>query len=89
MDQSARVICDNLKRAVGRSGIDDDQLEIIMNTGVILDSRFYNVEFQSDEVFGDRIFLLDINDDGIPEIVGEFLDFNIRVFDVYSEREIW
>ena len=66
-----------------------DQLEIIMNTGVILDSRFYNVEFQSDEVFGDRIFLLDINDDGIPEIVGEFLDFNIRVFDVYSEREIW
>ena len=68
---------------------DDEQLEIILNTGIILDSRFYNVEFQSEDVFGDRIFLLDINDDGIPEIVGEYRDFNLRFFDVYAEREIW
>lgn len=68
---------------------DDDQLEIITNTGIILDSRFYNVEFQSEEPFGDRIFLLDINNDGIPEIAGESLDFNLRFFDVYAEREIW
>jgi hypothetical protein len=60
-----------------------------MNTGIILDSRFYTVEFQSEVVFGDRIFLLDINDDGIPEIVGESLDFNLRIFDVYAEREVW
>ena len=68
---------------------DDAQLEIIMNTGVILDSRFYNVEFRSKEPFGDRIFLLDINNDGVPEIAGESLDFNLRFFDVYAEREIW
>jgi len=68
---------------------DDDQLEIITNTGIILDSRFYNVEFQSEVPFGDRIFLLDINNDGIPEIAGETLDFNIRFFDVYAEREVW
>lgn len=68
---------------------DDEQLEIIMNTGVILDSRFYNVEFQSKEPFGDRIFLLDVNNDGVQEIAGESLDFNLRFFDVYAEREIW
>ena len=68
---------------------DDDQPEIILNTGVIVDSRFYNIEFQADNVFGNRISLLDINGDGVPEIFGELLDFNLKVFDIYAEREIW
>lgn len=68
---------------------DDPQPEIILNTGTIMDSRFYSIEFQADKTFGDRISLLDVNNDGIPEIIGEFLDYNLQVFDVYAEREIW
>lgn len=68
---------------------DDDQYEIILNTGFIIDTRFYNVEFQSEDAFGQRISLFDINGDEIPEIIGESPDFNLRIFDVYSEREIW
>lgn len=68
---------------------DDKQPEIILNTGVIIDSRFYNVDFQTDTKFGDRITLMDLNGDGFPEIFGEMLDFNLKVFDVYAEREIW
>jgi hypothetical protein len=68
---------------------DDEQLEIILNTGIILDSRFYNIEYEVDSSFGERISLFDINSDGIPEIFGEFSDFTLRVYDIYAEREIW
>jgi hypothetical protein len=67
----------------------DEQLEIILNSGIILDSRFYNIEFTWDKTFGDRIMLFDINNDGIPEIVGEFVDYSLRIFDVYMRREVW
>jgi outer membrane protein assembly factor BamB len=68
---------------------DDEQMEIILNTGVILDSRFYTIELQADSAFGDRISLFDLNGDGTPEIIGEYGDFNLKVFDIYAEREIW
>lgn len=68
---------------------DDPQPEIILNTGTIIDSRFYSIEFQADNAFGDRISLFDLNGDGVPEIFGELLDFNLKVFDVYAEREVW
>ncbi len=67
----------------------DDQAEIILNTGWIVDSRFYNVEYKADSDFGDRLRLMDFNGDRIPEIFGEFADRRIRVFDVYAERELF
>jgi hypothetical protein len=67
----------------------DDQLEIILNTGVVLDSRFYNVEVEWDKPFGERIIVYDMNNDGYPEVVGEFSDYSLRIFDVYAEREVW
>jgi len=67
----------------------DEQLEIILNTGVVLDSRFYTVELRHEPGFGDRIRLLDLNGDGIPEIVGESTDRTISVYDIYAEREMW
>lgn len=67
----------------------DPQLEVILNSGIVLDSRFYNFEFQWDKPFGDRIMLFDMNNDGIPEIVGEFADYSLRIFDVYMRRELW
>jgi hypothetical protein len=68
---------------------DDDQDEIILNTGFIFDSRFYSIELQAENSFGDRMSLIDINNDGYPEIVGELSNFNLRIFDVYAERELW
>jgi hypothetical protein len=68
---------------------DDPQLEIILNTGIIFDSKFYNIEFEADRPFGERITLFDINGDGIPEIWGQREDWIIRVFDRYAEREVW
>jgi hypothetical protein len=67
----------------------DPQPEVILNSGIILDSRFYNVEFVWDKPFGDRIMLFDMNNDGIPEIVGEFADYSLRIYDVYARREVW
>jgi len=67
----------------------DPQMEIILNSGAIIDSRFYNVEVEWDRPFGDRIALFDMNNDGIPEIIGEFSDYSLRVFDVYARREVW
>jgi hypothetical protein len=67
----------------------DPQLEIILNHGIILDSRFLNVEVEWDKPFGDRIAVADMNGDGYPDIVGEFADYSIRIFDVYARREVW
>jgi hypothetical protein len=67
----------------------DDQMEIILNSGIIIDSRFYNVELTWEKPFGDRIMLFDMNNDGIPEIVGEFADYSLRIYDVYARREVW
>jgi len=68
---------------------DDPQLEIILNTGRVVDSRFYNIEFESDGPYGDRISLFDLNGDGYPEVFGEFVDFSIRVYDIWAQRELW
>jgi hypothetical protein len=67
----------------------DDQLEIILNTGVIIDARFLNVQTEWDKHFGDRIEVFDMNNDGYPEIVGELSDYSLRIFDAYTEREVW
>jgi hypothetical protein len=67
----------------------DSQMEIILNSGIIIDSRFYNIELAWDKPFGDRIMLFDMNNDGIPEIVGEFADYSLRIYDVYARREVW
>lgn len=67
----------------------DPQPEIVLNSGVIVDSRFLNIEIEWDKPFGDRIVTADMNNDGYPEIVGEFSDYSLRIFDVYARREVW
>jgi hypothetical protein len=67
----------------------DPQVEVILNSGIILDSRFYNVDVAWDKPFGDRIALFDMNNDGMPEIIGEFSDYSLRIFDAYARREVW
>ena len=68
---------------------DDPQDEIVLNNGQIFDGRFYNIQFQTDQPFGDRIALADLTGDGFPDVVGEFPDRSIRVFDVWRGREVW
>lgn len=68
---------------------DDPQPEIVLNSGKIVDGRFYNIQFQTDKAFGDRIDLLDVTGDGYPDVVGEFSDRSIKVFDVWRTREVW
>lgn len=68
---------------------DDPQLEIVINNGQIFDGRFYNIQFQTDQPFGDRIALTDMTGDGYADVVGEFPDRTIRIFDVWRGREVW
>lgn len=70
---------------------DDPQLEIILNTGAIIDSRFYTIEPGSIEngMFGTRIKLFDTNGDGYPEVIGEMPGYALKVYDVYARREVW
>ena len=68
---------------------DDPQQEIVLNSGIIVDSRFFNIQFQTDQIFGDRLALADLTGDGFPEVIGEFADRSLRVFDVWRGREVW
>lgn len=68
---------------------DDPQPEIVLNTGKVVDGRFYNIQFQTDKAFGDRIELIDLTGDGYADVLGEFSDRSLRVFDVWRTREVW
>ena len=65
----------------------DGAMEIVLNTGFVLDARFRDVEWQAPEPFGDRLRLLDVDDDGIPEVIGESSDNTLKVFDIDLKRE--
>jgi hypothetical protein len=70
---------------------DDPQPEIVLNNGVIIDSRFRTIEIDhiQEGGFGVRLRLLDINADGYPEIFGTTLGDQIRVYDPYAKRRLW
>ena len=65
----------------------DDSDEIILNDGFVFDSRFLDLEWESPDSFGQRIGLLDIDGDGIVEVIGEFNGRFVRVFDI-DERSM-
>lgn len=64
----------------------DATLEIVLNTGIVLDAVRVEPEW-STEAFGGMIELMDIDGDGIQEIIG-FLQYNnIRIFDADEQQE--
>jgi len=67
----------------------DKDAEIILNTGEILNSRFKTVKWKSDVKFGDRMYLIDMDDDGILELVTEYEKQYVRIFDIDQRREKW
>jgi len=64
----------------------DDNVEIVLNTGQVVDSRTGDVEWE-DEVFGNRIILVDIDGDGIPEVMSESDGVVMKIFDVDHRKE--
>lgn len=64
----------------------DGSEEIVLNDGFVFDARFRDLEWQSPEGFGERLGVLDIDNDGIPEVIGEFGGRYLRIFDVDLRR---
>lgn len=64
----------------------DDSVEIVLNTGQVVDSRTGDVEWE-DEVFGNRIVLVDIDGDAIPEVLSESDGMVMKIFDVDYRKE--
>ena len=79
--EATEIVIDNVDK--------DDQLEIILNSGFVIDTSFFTVELEWGKSFGDRITTFDMNNDGYPEVIGEFADYSLRIFDVYAQREVW
>jgi hypothetical protein len=67
----------------------DDDLEIIMSTGEVLSGSFKSLEWQSDTAFGERLYLLDVDSDGKLELITEYGQEYIRIFDIDERREKW
>ena len=65
----------------------DETEEIVLNDGWVFDSRHHDLEWQAPEPFGDRMALLDVDGDGIPEIIGEFRKRFLRIYDIDLRRE--
>ena len=66
----------------------DGRVEIVLNTGQVLDSKSAEVEWE-DEQFFRRIELLDIDGNGVPEILTENEGTGVlKVFDADLRREV-
>lgn len=64
----------------------DGAEEIVLNDGFVFDARYRDLEWQSPEAFGERLGLLDVDDDAIPEVIGEYGGRFLRIFDVDLRR---
>jgi hypothetical protein len=79
-------------RVLGVANVDDDpNLEIVLDSGIVVDSRFRNIEWVKQKAggFGRHMRLRDINNDGFPEAIGDTSTFAVMVYDLYRRREIW
>ncbi|HPF35864.1 MAG TPA: hypothetical protein P5571_10035 [Candidatus Krumholzibacteria bacterium] len=64
----------------------DGESELVLSTGQVVGARNGDVEWDS-EVFGTRLELLDIDADGIPEILAENDGALMRIYDADVQRE--
>lgn len=65
----------------------DGAEEIVLNDGYVFDARFHDLEWQSPDSFGERLGVRDVDEDGIPEVIGEFQGRFLRIFDIDLRRE--
>ena len=71
---------------------DDGSLEIVLNTGFVVDGNYRKVEWQYPDGFGQKIGYADIDGDGVPELIGEYQSATrprrfLRFFDVDHQTE--
>jgi hypothetical protein len=64
----------------------DAPLEIVLNSGVVIDTVVGEAEWRTDP-FGERIELLDIDGDGIEEVLGYTQGAPMRIFEVDRRQE--
>jgi hypothetical protein len=64
----------------------DGAEEIVLNDGFVFDARYRDLEWQSPESFGERLGALDVDDDGIVEIIGEYSGRFLRIYDIDLRR---
>ena len=67
----------------------DPEFEIILNTGEILDGKFKDLKWKSTITLGSRLYLIDVDDDGILELVTEYDQSYVRIIDVDQRQEKW
>jgi hypothetical protein len=64
----------------------DRNNEIVLNTGQVVDSRSGDLKWD-EEVFGSRIELVDMDGDGIVEVLTESDGIYLKIFDVDHKKE--
>ena len=67
----------------------DRELEIVTSSGVVVSAGFFQVEWRSPDPLGWRLAPLDLDGDGVPEVVAESQDGALRFFDLRQRQEIW
>ena len=67
----------------------DGQLEIVLNTGKVLDARFRQLEWEFEGSFGPVMDVFDIDGDGILEIVGQGPNGEVQVVEADQRRVKW
>lgn len=58
----------------------DGTLEVVLNSGYVLDAKFFRIEYRLGHL-GDRIGLIDLDGDGVDEIIAESEDGSVSVYD--------
>ena len=72
---------------IGCADVDGDgSMELVLNSGQVVDARGGDVEWE-DQAFGVRIELMDIDGDGLPEILTESDGLPFKIFDVDHRKE--
>ncbi|MBN1504933.1 MAG: hypothetical protein JW952_07725 [Candidatus Eisenbacteria bacterium] len=65
---------------------DDDEKELVLDSGFVINARTLNIEWQTD-FFGTRLTLFDVDDDGVPELVCESTGGALRMYDLDIRQE--
>ncbi len=64
----------------------DGEDEVVMNTGFVFNALSHSVEWQTED-FGTRLGLMDIDGDGVLEVIGESSGGKLSVYDIDKRQE--